>query len=217
MKTKILLILLLISPLVPIQFAKLLVKQANVVQIYSPDNKTAGTGFHVKALSGAVYILTNKHVCEGAIDGELLISTGVDIQYRKVVAIAPLGDLCLVKPTQKIGIDVAEDHSLITPILQIGYGGGNAASSQIAFMRSKHIVPICNRLPPVDEREALFGGKLECVLTQVYAYDFLARGGASGSPIMSLDGELVSVLFASHDPQAYGVPLNQIQKFLQDF
>lgn len=217
MKIITLLIILLLSPLVPIQFAKLLVTHANVIQIIAPDFKMTGTGFHVKAPSGAVYILTNRHVCAGAVDGELLISTGVDIQYRKVVAIAPVGDLCLVEPIQKNGIEVAEDHSLITPILQIGHGGGNSASSQIAFMRSKRIIPMCTRRPPVTIQEALGGGKVQCVLNQVYAYDFLAKGGASGSPIMSLDGELVSVLFAINDTQTYGVPLNQIQKFLQGF
>ena len=76
-----------------------------------------GTGFAVKAPSGATYILTNDHVCEVSADGQnVLVSNDTNDQMinRKIIAHDPNSDLCLIEGLPGVeGLSLAWQETML--------------------------------------------------------------------------------------------------------
>lgn len=71
-------------------------------------NGSGGTGFYIQAPSGNTYIMTNRHVCQGAETGGLWASTPDGEKQIDIVVVSDNSDLCLLKPpTNETGIRLA--------------------------------------------------------------------------------------------------------------
>ena len=84
-----------------------------------------GTGFHVVAPSGKTYIMTNRHVCNGADkDGRLWVQVlgRTAAHHNKVIAMSDSFDLCLVEPIAGIvGLDLGPSPSLGEDAIYVGH------------------------------------------------------------------------------------------------
>jgi hypothetical protein len=75
----------------------------SVVQVLSPMGG-GGTGFAVKSGSGDLFIVTNKHVCEAAVNGWMMIKQDDSSEtiYKKVVYKDGKHDLCLLQGDKRL-------------------------------------------------------------------------------------------------------------------
>ena len=213
---------------------------SKTVKIVSVDNRDyGGSGFHVQAPSGNVYILTNAHVCalqKHGILNVILEGTNRTIPKR-VIEVYKKHDLCLMEGIQGVsGIKVAKSISIGDPIAIVGhpnlyplivskgtYIGSRSIS--VAYSINKAVmVPdnaskkimheIFKELFPENIFKSILMNLIPREAYQLHAY---SRGGSSGSPIVNFYGNLVSVLFAGNRADAmdsYGVPLSSIKNFL---
>jgi len=84
--------------------------KAKVVYL-TPENHSqkpdqgGGTGFHIIAPSGKVYIMTNRHVCNDAVDGKLwaVVEGKTSDHQVKVIYASDSFDLCLVEAIPGVG------------------------------------------------------------------------------------------------------------------
>jgi hypothetical protein len=73
------------------------------------QNPGGGTGFHVLAPSGKTYIMTNRHVCNLAIEGKMWVKNKTQSKSLKVITSSDSFDLCLIEPLPGIdGIKVGD-------------------------------------------------------------------------------------------------------------
>lgn len=83
-----------------------------------------GTGFHVTAPSGKVYIVTNRHVCQVSKNGIMYAAVRGNSSYQKVKIIekSNFSDLCLVEPLPGIdGLKVAQEPSVGQHVAILGH------------------------------------------------------------------------------------------------
>lgn len=180
-------------------------KGSSVVRITYKDNLNAGgSGFQVEAPSGLQYIITNKHVCAVANEfGEVMVSTTTG--ERKVLRVLDRykeHDLCVIEPFE-------------------GLRPMRLASN---IYRSERVYLIGHpRLADLTFERGYFRGKKKIQMRigwfDSFSFNLIAYGGNSGSPIIDVYGNVVSVLFAgspSYPNFTYGVPLRYIRDFLKD-
>lgn len=198
---------------------------------------SGGTGFFVKAPSGLTYILTNAHICrladsKGNIN--VTLATNFETIQRRVIQEFKHHDLCLVESVENFeGIVVSDDvtvgesdyivgHPKLFPlvvspaqfigntVIQIYYG----ASYKFPVFKQSGLPEyklFSKRLNP----DGGLKGVETLLSSQFVGY---SRGGNSGSAIVNINGELVSVLFAgnpSDNQETYAVPLAAIKEFLK--
>jgi hypothetical protein len=88
-----------------------------------PD-QGGGTGFHVIAPSGKVFIMTNRHVCDMTTTGKLwAVVEGVTSDHEvDVVYVSDHSDLCLVAPIDGIrGLEIGEPLEQGQEIYYLGH------------------------------------------------------------------------------------------------
>lgn len=194
-----------------------------------------GTGFFVKAPSGLVYILTNRHVCAVADkDGYLRVYTadGATFISRKVDTISETHDLCLIKTIEGYdGIDIASSISIGEIIGIVGHPKLQPLTLSKGEYIGDKIIKLISGYNLVDPRKCrgeiisnpmmrLLGIKNACLeeltASQLVAY---TRGGSSGSPVVNFWGKVVGVLFAGNPQdvmESFAVPLKEIKEFLKN-
>jgi len=205
---------------------------SRTVKILNPNNGyNGGSGFHVIAPSGRIYILTNAHVCglrkEGFLD--IVVEGSKRKIPKRVIEIYKKHDLCLVEAVQGIkGIKVAKSISIGDDIAIVGHPKLNPLSVSKGEYIGNTYVNIAyssTKVFAVDKQlesfikfnpfQNLIRMKIKSMdAFQIKAY---AQGGSSGSPVVNFYGNLVSVLFAGtpSDPyDSYSVPLKYIKDFL---
>lgn len=208
---------------------------SSVVRIFGTTplgRRSGGTGFSVKAESGRRYILTNKHICSLANDrGELKVEfPGLKRRYsRRIIEINENHDLCLVEslPSFRKALSVAKGLERGETVFVVGhpklYGltvkeGEYVEEANIMVAVSKgQVKPIV-----INPRKITGGGwsvpKVKNFISS--RFNVYSRGGNSGSPIVNLRGEVISVLFAGNRMdvmETYGVPLNYVESFLKGY
>lgn len=102
---------------------------SKVVMIVSDDpTKNAsyrgGTGFHVKAASGKTYIVTNRHVCQGAKNDIMWAGVRGETNYKKVKILerSDETDLCLVEPLPEIeGLSLGTEPYIGQHVAVVGH------------------------------------------------------------------------------------------------
>ena len=205
-------LLLLITIKAPAVSTKVLSNYVGSVMILSKSLRGGGTGFHVEAPSGDIYIMTNKHVCRLSYPvgnyRYVNISIGDKIYRRRVISMMRKADLCLVEPVYNSGLNRFDKLKTGDIAISIGFGGLNPASVKQGVFGSLHRVYICTMRSPL--------GCLEGKSIVADSYNLRVIGGDSGSPILSTTGKLVGVIFAGGPGGSFGVPIKHVLKFLED-
>lgn len=206
----------------------------SVVQVLSP-NGGGGTGFAVKAASGIEYIMTNHHVCEGAVDEIVLIGQDHgDLVEKKVVYRDSVHDLCLVE-----GLEGLEPLTIATFAPDLGdlhYVVGHPGLRQLTTSVGEYIgYAIVKLVDEVKERSQCVGEVIElnplqqmfmrvewiCLRSyKSYASSAVIYGGNSGSPVVNSLGNVIAVVFAGslrQERDNYLVPLYEIKRVLAKF
>lgn len=205
---------------------------SNVVRVYNVEKTSGGTGFHVKAASGKIFILTNKHVCELADKNDrVLIEQNGQAKIKKVVARYEHHDLCLVEPIQEERfIDVADSSHNGEDIIVVGHPGLRRLTLAHGEFIGPEIIQLamlvdsalqCKGRIIEDPMVQFFYNKLVCVEQfRSSAISSPIYGGNSGSPVLNIWGNVIGVVFAGNRSQAndgYMVPLNYVKDFLKGF
>lgn len=207
---------------------------SDVVRIFNEEMTGGGTGFHVEAESGEVYILTNKHICEmGKKSGKVVIEKDGRILERRIIEVFEAHDLCLIEkmPGESHGLEVAKKLKLGEDVLVLGHPGlrdltmshGEFIGPDLIYLQNMKIETAeeCNG-KFIDHPMAIFllghGICLESFETS--AISSITYGGNSGSPVVNKYGNVVGVLFAGSPAQStdsHMVPLKHIKDFLRKF
>ncbi|WP_085783803.1 trypsin-like peptidase domain-containing protein [Candidatus Nucleicultrix amoebiphila] len=166
------------------------------ISAYSDNIQSFGTGFIVNKEKGI--ILTNKHVVGAASIASYEVSffdgTEVDAQF---VYVDPWHDFAFIKvnpkqiPAGTPKLVIAKDEAVLgEPIFIIGKNANQNYSLQTGEISS--IYESIGTLP-----------------NQSYRISLNARGGASGSPVVNMKGEVVALIHSSDfDNFAFALPMS---------
>jgi len=213
-----------------------------VVSIFGGNS--GGTGFHIEAGSGLVYILTNNHICNLADENDILDvydSTGRKMK-RRVLVRHESHDLCLIEAMPGFsGLNVASGVDIGEIVGLVGHPGLRPLSlSRGEIVGSKRIKLLVGMNLPSDRcfgkqflvkeiiDNALLlillearGIKTLCVAElNTSMFNGISYGGNSGSPVVNFYGNVVGVLFAGsrrHVTDAYLVPRRVVEKFVEKY
>ena len=217
--------------------------KSRVVRVSDMLDQGHGTGAFVKAASGNVYLLTNKHVCGLASGGIIKIKPeGAPFFLGKVLVTAETSDLCVIGNY----FGGSFDHSAYSlaksavpgDIVHVfGYpkyhvftmsDGKIIGSEKVSIMKGvvkskaecsgpgETTVDFC--LPaPMDVPM--------CAIFCIQQYDAttmtaLIEPGNSGSPVVNTLGHMVGLIFAGENPDASwgaAMPLTDIRTLLSNF
>ncbi len=201
---------------------------SQVVLLVNEDEQSGGTGFYVKAESGANYILTNAHVCGH--EGQTIVNTLNEETKRlvklRIIEVSNSTDLCLVEAPKYItnglslasGISKGDEvivvgHPHLLPLTvshgqMIGYGPVKVLAGQGA----------CPQEGGMFSTAQTFFGDVCVMSLQAGFTNALILPGNSGSPIVSFSGKLIGVVFAAGDDGwACIIPLDQVKEFLSAY
>lgn len=218
---------------------------AESVLIIENMNGGWGTGFVTKAKSGKLVIVTNDHICDS--DPPIfLISHRSSESLRSEIHIPTMPilrdsehDLCLIAipPGLKVEpLPIADEVYIDSKVYIIGYPTAPLLSSAQGYIRGTQTIGSIMERTPLDQCKGKKyhietvsikrkdGKKQEeqrCIMTASFLFtDSLGEFGASGSPALNGDGEVVGVMSAitgQARPFAYLVPLNNLKKFLSKY
>lgn len=198
---------------------------------------SGGTGFHIQAPSGKVYIMTNNHICDAADkEGNLKIYVKEKfISVRKVIKRYDSHDLCLVEPLDgKAGLILSALDSTPLPSYVVGHPLNQMLSIQSGRFVGKERIDILGNTV-VTKKECsekaflipdlifrMFTGlNYYCIKTYTSnTYNLIIYNGNSGSPVISPIGTVLGVIFAGDDrsvTSAHAVPLSYIRDLLKDY
>lgn len=186
-----------------------------------------GSGFHVQAPSGNIYIMTNAHVCALADQNrQITIEHKGSRVNRTIVSVYKNHDLCLIEklPKVKSGIKIASSSDVGEDLYLIGHPSGRPLTLSKGELIFQKTINILMSKPEQDCKgqyipDLLFlpGGCVESFIS--HGISAISFPGNSGSPVINKYGNLIGVLFAgSNQPtDSYMVPLRFIKKFIKDF
>jgi S1-C subfamily serine protease len=180
-------------------------KGSSIVKVLRVDNQNSGgTGFQIQAPSGLKYIMTNNHVCEIKDKFNQVIVESTEGIRHKLLVLHQYAehDLCLLEPFPDMRpLRIAKNIYMAERVYLIGHP----------------------RLAPLTFERGYYRGNMLINIGfefySTFSFNLISYGGNSGSPIIDVYGNVVSVLFAGMRGAAnftYGVPLNHIHKFLRD-
>lgn len=212
----------------------------NVVKLVSGGG--TGTGFYIEAPSGEIFILTNKHICDGSIGGKLIeYNRKGETLLQDIVKISKDHDLCLVTTKNKEGLSLASSGELFEAdqAFVIGHPRGLPLRIQEGrimgevdaifpwlldipmakkSLRESSVIIIPETLPKNQLKTILRKYKLRT--HKALQMNLLIAPGNSGSPVIDATGDVIGVVFAGSTrflTNGYAVPYSEIKKFLKDF
>jgi len=206
----------------------------SVVQVVSPAGG-GGTGFAIKSSSGEHYIVTNKHVCEAAVNGWMVIKqdTGFSPVFKKVVYKDSRHDLCLIQGDKRLSPLTLGSHP---DKGNFHYIVGHPGLRQLTVSKGEYIgYGVVKLLDKVQQRsqcrgdiielnvmqQILYGMEFACIRSyKSYSSTAVAYPGNSGSPVVNKYGNVIGVLFAGSNKEErdnYIVPLAELNRVLNKF
>jgi S1-C subfamily serine protease len=196
-----------------------------------------GTGFHVEAPSGDVYILSNRHVCAVKDDNNFvtIITQDGRSHKKKVIKEYKKHDLCLIEPVRGYsGLELTEQNDLHSKLYIVGHPGlrpltlssGHYIGDDTISISSPNVEKKnCNgkfeKIPENSLEYFFFGLQSICVnYFDSYMTDAPVYGGNSGSPMVDARGNVWGVVFAKsmnavHN--GYIVPIDFVKDFLKKY
>jgi S1-C subfamily serine protease len=187
-----------------------------------------GSAFIYKGSSGKTYMVTNFHVCNashfhGKMQGSFNDGTSV---VGKIVKSDPLSDLCAIQvKTSRKGIVLAPRLAPFDEIDTRGYPEHIPSESHGQFLGKTNWtymyvisdIGTCFKgsHKRYDDRDHLYGCEVDFTSNVSNLY---SRPGASGSPVVNQEGQLVGVISSwahDRDDSAGMVPLEQLTEFVK--
>lgn len=220
------------------QSSRLMEKMSkSIVFIRSPEgaaHQGSATGFEVKAPSGAIYTLTNAHVCGLEKDGVVMIEEKLHsgrLIPKRIIEVFSDNDLCLVEGLAGYeGLSLASSYEMGDLNYAIGYPLGESINISSGFL--KQIADIQIPLPEIANSDCkgpnLLIGSVQTIFGPIEMC-FIKRNaiqtnipiypGNSGSPMFNASGQVTGVIFASNRATAWGsaVPLESVISFLSAY
>lgn len=205
----------------------------NTFRVSPVGKKHGGTGFILHLGNGFVTGITNEHVC----DNSALIEVETRDQGNLIMPVIKTdfgSDLCMFgmpqrRTTPEMGISVARTVAPFTPAITSGFALLETENVQHGYVTK--IKDVLIHSPPRNGKtcqdgtkpETMFDGFSLMVLCEdaftVQQTTFTIFPGNSGSPVVNEQGQLIGVISGTHRITKYGhmVPLDQVQRFLQEF
>ena len=170
-----------------------------------------GSGFIVKSNEGTSYVVTAGHVCTPASPGFGIDPSTLDIGYRiglksgfgreaisEIIAIDVENDICLLKSSSRLGpaLEISDDDVMLhEKVYNMASPAGLAASLAVPVFEGYYIGDIAT----------------------LSIFSIPAVPGSSGSPIMTEDNEVISIVSAAavrFDEYAIGPRTRDLREFL---
>ena len=206
----------------------------SVVQVLSPSGG-GGTGFAIKSASGEDFIVTNKHVCEAAENGWMIIKQDNSKQgiFKRVVYKDTVHDLCLLQGDRRLSpLTLGSSPQKGSFNYIIGHPGLRQLTvSQGEFIGNKTI-QMMERIEKKEQcrgklheltilEQMMYGVQFVCIRSyNTYSTTAVAYPGNSGSPVVNKYGNVIGVLFAGSTQEErdnFIVPLNELVRVLNKF
>lgn len=198
------------------------------VMITSPDHRSGGTGVILDSHPGASHILTNKHVCQLAQRGGLVITDDNKEHNIDGFKVYTKHDLCLITVQADLGVNikVAEKGPAdYDPSIVVGHPHLLPTMITMGHFAQKRVINMIVGLQACDGTESddeamvcvFLGGKpiVKSFTAQPTSSTIMA--GSSGSAVFNSKGELSGLIFAGEQGLSYGylVPWEFINDFLK--
>ncbi len=207
-----------------------------VVKVTNKEGNSGGTGVHIKAPSGQVYVLTNAHVCEVGKGGDVFIQDDFGRSIpRRVLEKSDFSDLCLVEalPNYKDYISIGSEPNPGQIVAVVGHPAlmpTTMTRGEIIGLDTVNVFDhIMNPLDKKDkcdlpknkiiEVETIFGDLKVCAISiEANLSSVPIMPGNSGSPVVDFYGRLVGLVFAGNRA-GWGVfiTLKDVNKFLEQY
>ena len=177
----------------------------------SYDTSAAGTGIIV---TGDGYILTNKHVVEGASKATVILDDGTSFENVEIVATDPLNDVAFlkIKDVSELSAAVLGDSKTINVGQQV-IAIGNALGEYQNTVTSG-IVSGTGRSVTASDAS---GYNVE-TLTDMIQTDAAINSGNSGGPLVNAAGEVIGVNTAtstSAENMGFAIPISSVKGMLK--
>jgi len=206
----------------------------SVVQVLAPSLRGGGTGFAVRAASGEEFIMTNKHVCEVAVNGWVAVKQDLgEPIFKRVIYKDDKHDLCLVQGDKKFSpLDIGDSPKKGDFHYVVGHPGLRQLSVQqgeyvgystVKLLDNVKIRTQCKgQIYELNSMEQfLYGMEFACIRSYVsYATTATTYPGNSGSPVVNKYGNIIGVLFAGSSEEEkdnYLVPVSEVKRVLSKF
>lgn len=178
---------------------------------YSSTGQAAGTGIIVSADG---YILTNKHVIDGASKISVVLDNGTTYSDVKVAAVDPLNDVAFLKIDGVSGLKAATlgDSKTITVGQQV-IAIGNALGEYQNSVTSGIISGTGRTLVASD-----YTGSMSEKLSDMIQTDAAINSGNSGGPLVNAAGEVIGINTAtssSAENMGFAIPIASVKGMLR--
>lgn len=176
----------------------------------SYDSSAAGTGVIV---SDSGYILTNKHVVDGATSISVVLDDGTIYEDAKVAAVDPLNDIAFVKIEGATDLKVATlgDSKTISVGQQV-IAIGNALGEYQNTVTSGIVSGTGRSLTATDST-----GSMSERLSDMIQTDAAINSGNSGGPLVNAAGEVIGINTAtssSAENVGFAIPISSVKGML---
>lgn len=190
--------------------ARELAKHVTPFRLVSKGNAIYGSGSHIR-WKGKSYILTNRHICEAAIQyNKNKKVVQVDDQQAEIVKIGVMHDLCVLKSKRKEGLEISLFAAKpLDKITLIGFPRGVGKVIREGRIIGDTVIRMVGRVGKLVYLRLMHS-------TQISA---TAYPGNSGSPVLNNKGLVIGVLFAgspSYPHEPFIVPHKYLLDFLKD-
>lgn len=176
----------------------------------SYDSSAAGTGVIV---SDSGYILTNKHVIDGATSISVVLDDGTIYEDAKVAAVDPLNDIAFMKIEGATDLKVATlgDSKTISVGQQV-IAIGNALGEYQNTVTSGIVSGTGRSLTATDST-----GSMSERLSDMIQTDAAINSGNSGGPLVNAAGEVIGINTAtssSAENVGFAIPISSVKGML---
>lgn len=211
-----------------------------VVQMFRVDGRALGSGSHIQAPSGTVYLLTNRHVCQASGEPQTVFAADKYSSRpiaRRIIEIYWEHDLCLVEALPgRSGLTISDSEiTEYQMVYSVGHPLGLSQNYSSGFLKDKSPIKVVVSMLMDRETCQSFGDGFAiadqngnptiedigiCYFEKpAYNLSVFAYPGSSGSALLNTKGELVGVIYAGNSFTNWGsaVPLEYVKDFLRPY